>query len=61
MVEEVRKIREAVARREAENPEKFHRDAMKKAARYGIKKSNLKPIKIDFSRLSKKTNEEDAA
>lgn len=54
IVEEVRKIRERVAKREAADPEEFHRHARELAKKLGIRRSKLKPIKIDFSRLSKK-------
>ncbi len=63
IVEEVRKIRETLARKEAKNPGKFHRDAMKRAEKLGFKRSTLKPMKIDFSKLHKKkpdTNNEAA-
>lgn len=54
IVEEVRKNRERAAKREAANPAKFHRDIRKLATKLGIRRSKLKPLKIDFSRLRKK-------
>ncbi len=54
IVEELHKIRETLARKEAQNPGKFHRDAMKRAEKLGFERSTLKPIKIDFSKLNKK-------
>ena len=53
IVEEVEK-QERAAKREAANPAKFHRDIRKLATKLGIRRSKLKPLKIDFSRLRKK-------
>ncbi len=54
IVEEVRKSREKSAKREAVDPEKFHRETRKLAKKLGITRSNLKSLKIDFSHLRKK-------
>ncbi|MGK5088272.1 hypothetical protein WDW86_12000 [Bdellovibrionota bacterium FG-2] len=54
IVEEVRKSREKSAKREAADPKKFHRETRKLAKKLGITRSNLKPVKLDFSRPRKK-------
>ena len=54
IVEEVHKMREQTAQREEADPKKFHREVRKLAKKFGIKKSPLKPIKIDLSKLRKK-------
>lgn len=57
VVEEVRKSREKSAKREAADPAKFHRETRKLAKKLGIRRSSLKPLKMDFSKLRKKGNE----
>lgn len=54
IVEEVRKSREKTAKRESADPDKFFRENRKIAKRLGIGKSNLKPLKMDFSILRRK-------
>lgn len=55
IVEEVRKSREKSAKKEESDPVKFHRDTRRLAEKLGIKRSTLKPIKLDFSKFRKKT------
>jgi hypothetical protein len=54
IVEEVRKAREEVAREEDADPEKFRRETAALIKKLGMKKSTLKPLKLDLSLLHKK-------
>ena len=55
IVEEVRRNRELIARQEEADPEKFHKASKQLAKKLGIKRSPLRPIKIDLARLHGKT------
>jgi hypothetical protein len=57
IVEEIRTNREKTAQREAANPKKFHQETRKLAKKLGIRKSTLKPLKLDFSKLRKKSKD----
>lgn len=54
IVEEIRANREQASRLEEKDPAKFHREARELAKKLGIRRSTLKPLSIDFSRLRKK-------
>jgi len=57
IIEEVRASREKVGRLYEENPRKFHQEARKLAKKLGIRRSTLKPLKLDFSKLRKKNKD----
>jgi hypothetical protein len=54
IIEEVRSNREIAAKHLATNPEQFHEDAQKLAKKFGIKRSKLKPLKINIYLQKKK-------
>jgi hypothetical protein len=56
---EVRRARANVAKERAKDPKKFHTDTQQIMQSLGMKKSELKPIKIDFSKFDKKKSESD--
>lgn len=53
IVEEIRKNREQTAKREAADPEGFHRQMRELAEKLGLRRSKLKPAKIDWSKSRK--------
>jgi hypothetical protein len=61
VIVEVRVNRETASKEFQENPAKFTKDAKALAKKLGIKKSPLKAISIDFSRLGKKKKGDEAA
>lgn len=63
VVNEVRKSREKLLKKIKKNPQKFKRDVEASMKRLGLKYSTIKPIEIDFSKLShgKKRSDDEAA
>jgi len=57
VVNEVRRARAEVARERAKDPKKFHEETRELIQKLGMRKSRLKPIKIDFSRRAKKVDD----
>lgn len=58
VIEEVRRARIEVAKERAKNPKKYHEETQELMKKLGMKKSNLKPIKIDFSKAQKKKKDD---
>lgn len=50
VINDLRKARAEVAKERAQNPKKFFKESQQLIEKLGMKKSKLKPIKIDFSK-----------
>ena len=57
VVGEVRRARAEVAKERAKNPRKFHEKTRRLIYEFGMRKSRLKPIKLEFSRRNKKIDD----